>query len=248
MPDAQASIDWTGALEADTARISTLIRTSDLGTPVAHLGRWKVRDVAAHLGGVHRWATRTIVARSRDVAGATKSKLDGHELCDWFDEGAAELIDTLRSADMQAECPNFNPGSPRTIEWWARRQTHETAVHRWDIECALDRVTPIGAELARDGVDEYLDVFVRTRGKQTLTAPLRLTSTDPDQSWALTPASKPGRVDIDIAAASPDHPEISGPPDQLLLYLSGRLALADAGLTVAGDLATAQSLRRTGSS
>lgn len=238
-----APVDEIAAIGVEVARISDLIRQHDLATPVPHLGRWKVRDVAAHLGGVHRWATRTIVERSRDVPGYTKSKLDGAELCNWFDEGAEELLDVLHSNELHEACPNFNPGSPKTIGWWARRQMHETTVHRWDIEQALDCTTPVDPNLAADGVDEFLDVFVRTRGKQTLTAPLVLTSIEPEQSWTITPASKPGRVDTLATASSGDLSAILGPPDQLLLFLWGRLTLDTADLSIIGDDTVARSFK-----
>jgi hypothetical protein len=36
---------------------------------------------------------------------------------------------------------------------------HETAVHRWDAQLANGAAEPIEAELARDGIDEALDVY-----------------------------------------------------------------------------------------
>jgi len=73
-----------------------------------------------------------------------------------------ELIDVLRGTDGDEPCPNFNPGSVNTVAWWSRRQMDETTVHRWDVERALECTTPIDPIVAADGIDEYLDVFVRT--------------------------------------------------------------------------------------
>lgn len=55
------SIDELAILESECSRVSDLLRSDELGTPVGHLGRRKVRDVGAHLGGVHRWATRMVL-------------------------------------------------------------------------------------------------------------------------------------------------------------------------------------------
>lgn len=236
------AIDDTAITAAAAARISDLIRSADLTTPVDHLGRWKVRDVVAHLGGVHRWATRIVVNRSQDGPSFTKSKLAGIELCDWFDEGVGELVAAFTAADPESPCPNFNPGSANTVAFWLRRQMHETTIHRWDVEQALHSTTPIAPAVAADGIDEYLDVFVRTRGKQTLTAPLALSTAVPARSWLLAPADKPGRVDVHAEPVHDPVAEISGAPDQLLLMLWGRLALDQAELTVTGDAAVAHSL------
>ena len=131
-----------------------------------------------------------------DGPGARKSKLAGSDLIDWFEAGARSLVETIRSTDPTAPCPNFNPGSPSLSQWWFRRQLHETMVHRWDIERAFDDTTAIVGSIAVDGVDEFLDTFVRTRGKQSLTAPLTITSRKPERSWTLRPAAKPGRLDV----------------------------------------------------
>ncbi len=237
-----SEIDMVDVVEREIGRISELIRGCDLTTPVDHLGRWKVRDVVAHLGGVHRWAARIVDERSMDGPGATKPKLDGEELLDWFDAGAEQLVTTLRSADQESDCPNFNPGSANVVAWWSRRQAHETTVHRWDMEKALGCTTPIAAAVAADGIDEFLDVFVRTRGKQTLTAPITLNTTEPPRSWTLTLATKPGRLDVDVGGEITADTTLAGEPEQLLLVLWGRLGLGDTDIVVTGDSGVAESL------
>lgn len=228
-------------------RISELARGTDLAEPVRHLGRWRIRDVVAHLGGVHRWTTRIVTERSMAGPGFKKSKLDGTDLCDWFDAGAQDLLAVLRSANFTDVCPNFNPGSEPTVAWWARRQAHETTVHRWDVEKALDCTKRIEPSIAVDGVDEFLDVFVRTRGKQTLASPLILRTTRPQRAWTLMPANRSGRIDVftgddnDSTAAVGD---VTGPPEGLLLALWGRCSATEAGLTITGDPIAAASLLR----
>ncbi len=225
----------------EAARISDLIRSHDLSTKVPGLGRWKVRDVAAHLGGVHRWATRIVTSRSMDGPGFIKSKLDGVDLCDWFDEGVEPLVAALAANPLDDPCPNFNPGSPKTVQFWVRRQIHETTIHRWDIERAFDLTTPIPPEVAVDGIDEFLDVFVRTRGKQQLRAPLVLATTKPAMTWTLTPADRVGRVDVASGRSAGVEAEIGGSPEDILLLLWRRRPLAG-DLEVRGDVDVAASL------
>lgn len=236
------AIDHVQEITASAARFSELIRSSDLTTPVAHLGRWKVRDVAAHLGGVHRWATRIVTTRSMKGPGFTKSKLTGDDLCDWFDAGVEELLATIRSTDGADACPNFNPGSSKTVAWWSRRQMHETTVHRWDVERALGVTTPVGRAVAADGIDEYLDVFVRTRGKQTLTGSLALITDRPVRAWTLTPADQPGRLDVAEGSSAEAEAQLTGPPQAVLLTVWGRLSIAEADLAIGGNPAVAATL------
>jgi uncharacterized protein (TIGR03083 family) len=238
----EAKIDELAMIRSSAGRISELLRSSDLSTPVSHLGRWKLRDLAAHLGGVHRWATQIINERSMDVPSFTQSKLDGVDLCDWFDEGVEGLLAVFRDNPPDDGCPNFNPGSAKTIAWWSRRQMHETTVHRWDAERALECTDAINADVAVDGIDEYLDVFVRTRGKQTLIAPLVLASTQPSRTWTLAPSAKPGRLDISAGQTVGVPDELAGEPERLLLMLWGRLNYTEPGLVVTGDPKVAASL------
>lgn len=235
--------DATTHLAQACERIVAAGHAGDLTTPVAQLGRWRVRDVIQHLGGVHRWATRIVRTASMDGPGFIKSKLDGPALIDWFTEGAHDLVVALCDTPPSTACPNFNPGSPGTAAFWHRRQLLETTIHRWDVEHALGLDCTIDPAVADDGIDEYLDVFVRTRGKQTLTAPLALRT--PTSGWTLRPAARPGRLDITGGCAPDAAAEIAGAPDELLLVLWNRVALADTSLTITGDHAVASSLRPT---
>lgn len=223
------------ALIAEASRLIGLAVAAPgaLDVPAAGLGRWRVRDVVQHLGGVHRWATRILRTSSMGGPGFTKSRLTGDALVEWFAEGAADLVDALRAVPMTETCPNFNPGSPATAAFWHRRQLHETTVHRWDVERALGLDTVIEPRLATDGIDEYLDVWVRTRGKQNLTDSLVLRT--PTAAWTLRPTDRPGRVAITPGVDPTAAAEISGTPHELLLVLWSRLSAADTDLRIDGD-------------
>lgn len=224
-------------IENESIRILELGRSKDLSEPVPHLGRWKARDVIAHLGGVHRWATRVLTERSMAGPGFKKSSLDGPALCDWFEEGAASLVATMRADGPEAVCPNFNPGSPSTVAWWIRRQQHETTIHRWDVEAAFGAVSSIDPSIAVDGIDEFLDTFVRTRGKHDLDSTVLVETTRPKRRWTLRPADKPGRIDVSVGPPASGESEVTlvkGRPDALLLALWGRLTAPEAKLAIEG--------------
>lgn len=235
---------WTvPVVEAAAERVLRLARDADLVVPAVGLGRWRARDVVAHLGGVHRWATRIVTERSMDGPGFAKSPLDGEALCDWFEEGAQGLVHALRTTDPEERCPNFNPGSRSVAGFWHRRQAHETTIHRWDLERCWSSNTPIEPAVATDGIEEFLAVFVRSRGKQTLTAPLTLTAAESGATWTVRPAPRPGRVEIELGAAPDAAAQLAGPAEAVLLHLWRRIPLDAPGLTVEGDAAVAASLR-----
>ena len=173
--------------------------------------------------------------------GHTKSKLDGHQLITRFETGATELSRTTEATGADAACPNFNPGTPPNAQFWHRRQLHETTIHRWDIERALGVDPTLDRAVAIDAIDEYLDVWIRTRGQQTLLAPLTLrTST---AGWTLRPAERPGRVEITPGFDGEAAAELSGRADELLLVLWGRVDIGDTHIERHGDRDVIASLR-----
>jgi uncharacterized protein (TIGR03083 family) len=125
---------------------------------------WEVRDLLRHQGYVHRWATRYVAERLPEwVPRLTEPEILASEppdagLLSWFRDGHAALVQALRSADPALSCFSFLPApSPRAF--WARRQAHETTIHRVDAELADGKVTVIGADLAADGIDELIMGF-----------------------------------------------------------------------------------------
>ena len=108
------------------------------------------------------------------------------ELVEWFRSGHAALVAALAAAPPDLECLTFLRGAPSPLAHWARRQAHETAIHRVDTELAAgSALSPVDAAVAADGVDELLCAFVPRRSTrlraETPTA-LRVRSTDGDAS------------------------------------------------------------------
>lgn len=86
----------------------------------------------------------------------------GAEALQVFDGEFAALLDLLHTTDPRAPVPNWSTG-PDLAGWWLRRTAHDVAVHRWDAaNLAGAAPAPIPADLARDGVAEFFDVFVAT--------------------------------------------------------------------------------------
>ena len=85
--------------------------------------------------------------------------------------GSATLhsYEALRSAPADLECWTFLPAdSP--LAFWARRQAHETTIHRVDVESISASLTPLDAQLSADGIDELLFGFA-SRGRKLRAGP-----------------------------------------------------------------------------
>ena len=52
--------DHLAHLAADAAATSDVLRTVDPGAPVAACPGWALRDLALHLGQIHRWASAVV--------------------------------------------------------------------------------------------------------------------------------------------------------------------------------------------
>jgi uncharacterized protein (TIGR03083 family) len=149
------------ALRAEGERLADAAERADLDEPVPTTPEWRMRDLVRHIGDVHRWA-RTHVAEGRmlpigrdeltEIAGPLPK--DG-DLLDWFREGHDRLVRTLEAADPQIQCWSFLP-APSPLAFWARRQAHETGIHRADAQTPTGRITPFSSEVAVDGIDELL--------------------------------------------------------------------------------------------
>ncbi|HKC27338.1 MAG TPA: maleylpyruvate isomerase family mycothiol-dependent enzyme [Jatrophihabitans sp.] len=148
---------------------------------------WTVRELVTHVGGVHRWAA-DIVTSARDAGDTAAGEAVGSgpgddELAEWFENGHAALVETLRSAPDDLTCFTFLPAeSPR--QFWARRQAHETAIHRVDAQGAAGMdITPASPAFAQDGIGEILNGFARRRANAiAVAATLGLDAAD-GPSW-----------------------------------------------------------------
>ncbi len=151
--------------ESDAQCFIEVVRTSDLAASVPGCPGWQLRDLALHLGTVHRWAKACI--ESNDALPRVESPIEDALLCAWLDEGFTDLAGFLRAADPQRKTWTFGP-EPRLTSFWFRRQAHEASVHLWDARSAVGFVEPIDEHLAADGVAEVFEVFIPrelTRGR-----------------------------------------------------------------------------------
>lgn len=148
-------------------------------------------------------------------------------------------------AQLVEQFDSREPGDPaetwvaedQTVGFWIRRLTHETVIHRFDLEDALGApTTPLDPELAVDGVDEVLTVMLG-RGRPDADASgdtVRLEAGA--HSWDVH-LDKPRTA---VVRSTPANCQaiVRADAEPLLLWLWGRVPQleADSGQQVAHEL------------
>ncbi len=131
------------ALEGEGELLAVAAERSAPDTPIPTCPDWRMRDLVHHIGMVHRWATTHVAERRTEDFDADEvvgPYPDDAHLVSWFREGHQRLLRALRSAPDDLACWTFLPApSPRAF--WARRQAHETAIHRVDAESPGGTIT-----------------------------------------------------------------------------------------------------------
>jgi uncharacterized protein (TIGR03083 family) len=185
-------------LRLEGERMAVAAGAAGPDAPVPTCPEWVVRDLVRHTGGVHRWATGVVATPHTEVPSVGIDEVVGtwpsdDDLVEWFVDGHARLVAALSAAPADLECWTFlRATSP--LAHWARRQAHETAMHRVDSECAAGTaLSPIDAAFAADGVDELVCGFVPRRSTKVRAerpASLRVRTTDAGgAAWLLEMAS-----------------------------------------------------------
>jgi uncharacterized protein (TIGR03083 family) len=240
-----AAIEAEGGLLADAAVEAGLFAS------VPACPAWQVRDLVRHLAYVHSWAARHIAEQAPEVIDEVDQDaiLGGgppdDELIGAYRVGLAALVKTLRDADPDVAYATFLAAeSPKAF--WCRRQAHETAIHRFDVQAARRSGPPspadsFGPDFAADGIDELVMGFAARQKKSGPGRSLLVRAPDAGAAWHYAwPAD--GRVvarrvaESDLAAAGADADcLLSGPASGVYLFLWNRCSDADAGITVSGD-------------
>lgn len=226
----------------------------DLTAPVTHCPGWTVQELVAHLGTANWWGGANVRAadpenRARGMRETMESAPAASEgaaaLGDWYAGVAEEMTTTFDEADPAA--PAWTFAGPGRADYWLRRQLHETAVHRWDLEEALGgaaATTPLPEDVAVDTVDEFCTamrpLMAAVKGPAGVTIRLRAVLHAPEGlATGAEPvgAADPG-TDLEWTIPGADGApgvEVTGPPEALALLLWGRARTDSSDLEVTGD-------------
>ncbi|KRF03451.1 hypothetical protein ASH00_15640 [Arthrobacter sp. Soil782] len=230
-------------MEKDFARLLGLTRSADAAARIPACPDWDIEQLVRHTALVYLQKAETI---------RTGAKPQGR----WVPEdilqlGPAEILETCYQR-ITGEFDAHEPSDPaeswvaedQTVGFWIRRLTHETSIHRYDLEASLGDPQPVETELAVDGIDEVLTVmFERGRSAGTNSGPAEVTGNllleSGGQAWSVLLLPHDVEISADAAGSSPDA-SISGEPNDILLWLWGREPLP----IQAGDAGLAAELRR----
>lgn len=230
---------WIERLAHDGEAMAVAVERADLDARVPTCPDWNVRDLTRHLGMVHRWATGYVAERRTqmwevDDDGIVGTWPSDEDIVDWFRTGHRALVRALADADPDIDYWTFLQ-APTPLSMWARRQAHETAVHRVDAELVTGMAPSFPPAFAADGIDELLVSFItRRRTKLTSDPPrtMRVMATDADGDWLVTI----GPDGVTTTAGAAADVTISGPASELYLALWNRCGVD--GLEVTGDHTT----------
>jgi uncharacterized protein (TIGR03083 family) len=242
--DAPGDDRFAAGLRAYTAELAQII-DGDLDRPVPTCPGWTFRQLATHVGRGHRWAAEIVATRAtapvstREVADG-KLPEDPARHAPWLNSAADQVIEAVAAA---GSVPVWTMTGMRPAGFWARRRAHEAAVHLADAQLAAGRDVDLAADLAADGVDEWLGLIAASAADPARELrgdgqSLHFHATDPGLSgtgeWMVTRTSsgitvQRGHGKADVA--------VRGPAAGLLLVLTRRLPLSAPGVEILGDQA-----------
>jgi uncharacterized protein (TIGR03083 family) len=236
---------------SSSAAVAKLIDGADLTRQVPTCPEWTVRQLTTHVGRAHRWAAEMIVTRAAEPlsfrqapGGRLPDDPAGHPA--WLAEGAAMLATAVRGSGSDQVWTHLGMGP---ASYWARRMAHETAVHRADMQIAFGESPVIDADIAVDGIEEWLGLLTRPSpddptGYLAVLAGgrvMHLHATDGE----LAANGQPGSGEWLVSAGAdglilePGHGKgdvaVRGPASAIMLLLVRRLPSDSPGLEVIGD-------------
>ena len=244
--DAPGDDRFFAALSSCTAELARII-DGDLNRPVPTCPGWTFRQLATHVGRGHRWAAQIVATRStvplpmREVPDG-KLPEDPAQHTPWLNAGADQVIKAVTAAGHD---PVWTLGGLGLASFWARRRAHEAAVHLADAQLAAGQDIDLAADLAADGVSEWLTLVAagtadpaRARDLSGDGQSLHFHATDPGLSgtgeWLVT--RTPSGLTVQTGHARADV-AVRGPAASLLLVLTRRLPPSDPSVEVLGDQA-----------
>jgi uncharacterized protein (TIGR03083 family) len=220
--------DHLSALANEGRGFITAVAAADLDATVPSCPNWSVRELAQHLGRVHRWAEAFVRERRPEVTTPEQDEQTwgvmpaDPDLVGWLRQGHDRLVTTLTEAPRDVACWSFLP-APSPLAFWARRQAHETAVHRVDAQQVAGPVDPVDPAFAVDGIDELLLGFY-SRKRNQLRHPtekrVAVRATDAPVAWIVQIGPDGARAE---RRDEPGDVTITGPAADLYLALWNRV-------------------------
>ncbi|MGB5656184.1 MAG: maleylpyruvate isomerase family mycothiol-dependent enzyme, partial [Acidimicrobiia bacterium] len=231
------------AISREGGRLAAAASRARLDDPIRWCPGWDTRELLRHLSEIHLWAASHVARRAvregvselADLEAAWPNLAtfwpDDEALIDYYLATNANLVAELESAPSDLATWTFLP-APSPRQMWARRQAHETAIHRFDAESATATVSGFDPAFASDGIDEILTAMA----PRTDWLPLESCVT-----MAISPSDVDERWLVNLGPDGIDTVRADGPADLVLTGLASDLYLAvwnrgdDSAITLTGD-------------
>jgi uncharacterized protein (TIGR03083 family) len=230
------------ALRDQGHKLADAAGRAGLDAAVSPCPPWRVKDLLRHTGYIHRWAARHVTECPDTVLNGPpedeilRGGAPDPDLLAWFRAGHAALVETLSTADPGLRCATFMD-APSPLAFWARRQAHETAIHRADADHACGALPAYPAQFAADGIDELIMGFGQRRKYRPSAehvGSMQVRTTDTGDAWHV--GVEDGRIQARMQTAEdPAECVVSGPASGLYLFLWNRSDAALADVTISGD-------------
>jgi uncharacterized protein (TIGR03083 family) len=130
----------------------------ELDLPVPTCPGWTLASLLAHVGSVYRRAATVVEDRATAEVAWQPPPDDLSDPTAYLTEALDDLVQAFRNADADTPVWNWS-GRDQRAAFWARRMTHESAVHRFDAQRARGVAQPIDSDIAIDGLDELVDII-----------------------------------------------------------------------------------------
>jgi uncharacterized protein (TIGR03083 family) len=205
-----------------------------------------VRELVIHVGSLHSLVARWVTDSRRPDAWDS-SPASGEDPVAWLRRSSARLLDAVGTVDSATPCSTWS-AYDQSVGFWVRRMAHETAVHRVDLEQALGIDWRIDADVAVDGIDEVLTLWLTGRMPPGLTGSgraVRLLAYDSDEDTLVDRVIRPYGQSVHFSAYEHGQPvdaELSGPVEAVWAWCWGREDEAHP-VVVDGDIGAVDELR-----
>jgi uncharacterized protein (TIGR03083 family) len=232
--------DHVQALAVEGRWLVDAAERAGLAASVPTCPGWRVAELLRHVGGVHRWAAGYVgtgldrpTTEEEDAAYFAAPPED--QLLAWCRQAHAALLAALAAPGAENTRWSFLPAASH-LAFWARRQAHETAIHRADAAAAggvAGGMPAYPSDFAADGIAELLVGFFARRRGQPIADPqvtLGVRALDADAAWTVTIGPTGRTISAGLGAADC---VLAGPASELYLLLWNRTDLDQ--VTVTGD-------------
>ena len=233
--------DATEQIRLDGTELIRLVSNADPTLSVPQCPGWSLSELTFHVArGWNYWAgvlSAGITSRNdvREIPEIERSP-DHARLVDALFDAHVRLCDALHATDASMQVWTWT-GSTQRVPWVARRMTHETMVHLWDAGQAIGLDFEFPAEVAADGIDEWLTWFAaaeRAEGEKKVGGTVKLKCTDskllPGHHEWFVSAMKEPKATFTRANRKGDV-AIRGPAQDILMWLWRR----SSNIEITGD-------------